>query len=208
MSEAKPLAGSRPYHHGDLRQALLTEAERILETGGIQALTLRAAARAVGVTHAAPANHFGDLAGLLSELAADGFRRLSAAMSAAIEQAGQDPRERAMAMGRAYMMFTRAYPGLFTLMFRSERLDPERPSLQEAIAAARQTLRGIVMERSPVKTRSALAVAARSVALWSLVHGYSMLMLDGRLNGTLAALQGEITAETFFDAVLDAVMLS
>lgn len=44
--------------------------------------------------------------------------------------------------------------------------------------------------------------------MWSLVHGYAMLMLDGRLNGTLAALQGEITAETFFDAVLDAVMLS
>src|SRR3954454_16088685 len=95
-SDNEPLA-SRPYHHGDLRQALMTEAERILETSGIQALTLRAAARGIGVTHGAPANHFGDLTGLLSELAADGHRRLAASLVAAIEAAGQEPRARTMA---------------------------------------------------------------------------------------------------------------
>ncbi|MER2507799.1 MAG: TetR family transcriptional regulator, partial [Amaricoccus sp.] len=67
MSDASP---PRAYHHGNLREALLAGAERILERDGADALTLRAAARAVGVTHAAPRNHFGDLTGLLSELAA------------------------------------------------------------------------------------------------------------------------------------------
>src|SRR6516162_5040850 len=71
-----------PYHHGSLRKALLDAAERILEENGIQGLTLRAAAREAGVSHAAPKNHFGDLSGLLSELAARGFERLSASMLA------------------------------------------------------------------------------------------------------------------------------
>ena len=73
MSEIESAAGGRRYHHGDLKAALLAEAETILERDGIQALTLRAAARAAGVSHAAPTNHFGDLSGLLSELAAVGF---------------------------------------------------------------------------------------------------------------------------------------
>ena len=74
---AKP---KRPdtYHHGSLREALLQAAERILERDGIQGLTLRAAAREAGVSHAAPKNHFGDMTGLLSDLAAVGFERFVA----------------------------------------------------------------------------------------------------------------------------------
>ena len=68
MSELSIESPPRAYHHGDLKAALLAAAEAILERDGIQALTLRAAARAAGVSHAAPANHFGDLTGLLSEL--------------------------------------------------------------------------------------------------------------------------------------------
>src|ERR1043166_3542477 len=69
-----------PYHHGSLREAMLRAAESILERDGIQGLTLRAAAREAGVSHAAPKNHFGDLSGLLSELAAVGFERFVAMM--------------------------------------------------------------------------------------------------------------------------------
>ena len=70
----------KPYHHGDLRSAVLAAAEKILETEGVDALTLRAVARMVGVSHTAPKNHFGDLEGLLSELAAVGYRRFGAAL--------------------------------------------------------------------------------------------------------------------------------
>ena len=72
-----------PYHHGALRDALLQAAERILERDGLAGLTLRAVAREAGVSHAAPTHHFGDLTGLLSELAAIGFRMFNAAMVAA-----------------------------------------------------------------------------------------------------------------------------
>src|SRR6188768_1256582 len=72
-----------PYHHGALRDALLQAAERVLEHDGLAGLTLRAVAREAGVSHAAPTHHFGDLTGLVSELAAIGFRMFNAAMDAA-----------------------------------------------------------------------------------------------------------------------------
>ena len=70
-----------PYHHGDLHDALLQAAERVLERDGLAGLTLRAVAREAGVSHAAPTHHFGDLTGLVSELAAIGFRQFNAAMA-------------------------------------------------------------------------------------------------------------------------------
>ncbi len=197
----------KPYHHGDLKTALLVEAERILEAEGIQALTLRAAARGVGVSHTAPQNHFGDLTGLLSDLAADGHHRLGAVLGAAAAETIDGARPRLRAMGRAYIAFARAHPGLFTLMFRSERLDSSRPALRDAIAASRQALRDAVVEAAGATDLAPKAVAARGVAVWSLVHGYTMLMLEGRLKGTLTALPDE-TAESLFEAVLAAVSLS
>ena len=76
-------ASDTPYHHGALRDALLQAAERVLERDGLAGLTLRAVAREAGVSHAAPTHHFGDLTGLVSELAAIGFRQFNAAMAAA-----------------------------------------------------------------------------------------------------------------------------
>ena len=84
---ARTTGGSEdtPYHHGALRDALLKAAETVLERDGLAGLTLRAVAREAGVSHAAPTHHFGDLTGLVSELAAIGFRQFNAAMAAAGE---------------------------------------------------------------------------------------------------------------------------
>ena len=79
---------NRPYHHGALREALLAAAEVILERDGVEALTLRGAAREAGVTHGSPAHHFGDLQGLLSELAASGFIRFHERLRAEAADAG------------------------------------------------------------------------------------------------------------------------
>lgn len=197
-----PSASTRPYHHGDLKTALLAEAETILERDGIQALTLRAAARAAGVSHAAPANHFGDLTGLLSELAAVGFRQFSAALAAAMEVAGDKPRMRSKAMGIAYVRFARSHPGLFVLMFRNERLDATRPALREAIDAARQALRAAAEPFAGGGATPPLRQVAQAAALWSLVHGFAMLLLDGRLAGMIAALPPGEDADALLDAVL------
>src|SRR6266550_4230450 len=93
-----------PYHHGALRDALLEAAERVLERDGLAGLTLRAVAREAGVSHAAPTHHFGDLTGLLSELAAIGFRQFGAAMAAARASA-TSPAERGTAPAKAYVAY-------------------------------------------------------------------------------------------------------
>src|SRR5882724_8324195 len=97
-------SGDTPYHHGDLREALLQAAERVLERDGLAGLTLRAVAREAGVSHAAPTHHFGDLTGLISELAAIGFRQFNDAMVAA-GAASPVLAEKALARARAYVRY-------------------------------------------------------------------------------------------------------
>jgi AcrR family transcriptional regulator len=190
------------YHHGDLKSAALLAAEEILERNGLQAVTLRAVARAVGVSHTAPKNHFGDLMGLLSELAAVGYLKFAAALAAAVNSTAGDTRGRLRAMGSAYVAFARAHPNLFLLMFHSERLDMKRPSLLAAIDESRQSLRTAVIASAEAKPMSSIEVAARATASWSLVHGLSTLLLDGRLKNTMASLPG-VDVETFLETVLD-----
>src|SRR3954471_6921119 len=93
-------AEEAPYHHGALHDALLKAAQKVLERDGLPGLTLRAVAREAGVSHAAPTHHFGDLTGLLSELAAIGYRRFGAAMAAA-RAAASMPTERGLASAKA-----------------------------------------------------------------------------------------------------------
>ena len=203
MRKAVRRAPPRRYHHGDLRMAVLAAAEAILEREGVDALTLRAVARAVGVSHTAPKNHFGDLEGLLSELAAVGYWRYGETLAKAMDAAGADPRARMRAMGRAYVGFARAHPGLFILMFRGERLDMTRPALREAIEAARAALRNAAMSSASVTPQTPLLTAARATASWALVHGFAMLLLDGRLQNTIASLPGDGGADVLLEAVLD-----
>ena len=201
-----------PYHHGSLRTGLLEAAERILERDGIQGLTLRAAAREAGVSHAAPKNHFGDLSGLLSELAAVGFHRFVAMLlgkgpggGAANPGPNQDPGQRMGTLGRGYVAFARAHPGLFLLMFRSERLDMTRPALRDAVQEASNVLAGAVSARREETVEQALTLpqAAGIVGAWSLVHGFSMLLLDGRLRTILTRLPVGTTPEQLLGAIFE-----
>lgn len=184
-------APARPYHHGDLPAALLAAATAILEADGIAGLTLRAVARRAGVSHMAPAHHFGDLTGLLSELAALGFRQFAAALGTAAVTAADDKAASLDGMGEAYVGFARGNPALFQLMFRSERLDPKRPALAAAMGRAGDMLTraaGGFVDGGPVAP--SLVQVAASVRAWSLVHGYALLLIDGRLDPTLARLAG------------------
>jgi AcrR family transcriptional regulator len=193
----------RPYHHGSLRQAMLEAAERILERDGIAGLTLRGAAREAGASHAAPKNHFGDLSGLLSELAAIGFVRFRDAMLAEAE--GRiDPLERMRATGRGYVKFARANPGLFLLMFRSEKLDMNRPALRtaanEAIAVLAGTGAGLSTGGAPAEL--SLDQAARMAGAWAGVHGLAMLLIDGRLNAIVRRLPEGTTEDDLLARLL------
>jgi AcrR family transcriptional regulator len=196
-----------PYHHGDLHDALLKAAETVLERDGLPGLTLRAVAREAGVSHAAPTHHFGDLTGLVSELAAIGFRQFNAAM---IEAGNSEtlPLMKALARAKAYVAYAQAHPGMYGLMFRTERLDMTRPSLHEAatasfaglasaVGAARQDqISGRALEALSLDQAAAIARA------WSLVHGFTTLLLDGRLKDILHRLPEGTGVDKLLDAML------
>jgi AcrR family transcriptional regulator len=191
----------RPYHHGSLKQAMLEAAERILERDGIAGLTLRGAAREAGASHAAPKNHFGDLSGLLSELAAVGFNRFREAMLAEAEAAAT-PAERMRSAGRGYVRFARANPGLFLLMFRGERLDMQRPALRKAADEAIAVLAGAGASEVPAPTELTLDQAARMAGAWAGVHGLAMLLIDGRLDAVLKRLPEGVTEDDLLARLL------
>jgi AcrR family transcriptional regulator len=193
-----------PYHHGALHDALLQAAERVLERDGLTGLTLRAVAREAGVSHAAPTHHFGDLTGLVSELAAIGFRQFNAAMAAASTSGSTDS---GTARAKAYVGYAQAHPGMYGLMFRTERLDMSRPSLHEAANAAFNELAGAVgAKRHEHIEAEALSLdqAAAIVRAWSLVHGFTMLLLDDRLSD----IQRRLAEGTSIDTLLDAMLKS
>ena len=195
-----------PYHHGALRDALLQAAERVLEREGLAGLTLRAVAREAGVSHAAPTHHFGDLTGLLSELAAVGFRQFNAAMASSSD-AASTPLERALARPKAYVAYAQAHPGMYGIMFRTERLDYSRPSLHEAAEASFAGLAnaiGAMRQEQISEDALTLNQGAAIARAWSMVHGFTMLLLDGRLKDILERLPEGTTAERLFEAMLTA----
>jgi AcrR family transcriptional regulator len=196
-------AAVAPYHHGSLHEAMLKAAETILDRDGIAGLTLRAAAREAGVSHAAPKNHFDDVRGLLSELAAVGFERFGAVIKKDVRES-DPPKTRLAAIGRGYVSFARQYPGLFLLMFRSERLDFGRPALREASRAAFDALASTAgaQRGGPREAPLTLSQAARITESWSLVHGFAMLMLDGRLKPLVAGMQDGADEMALLAAVL------
>jgi AcrR family transcriptional regulator len=200
-------AAAAPYHHGALHDALLKAAERVLEREGLAGLTLRAVAREAGVSHAAPTHHFGDLTGLVSELAAIGFQQFNVAMAAASTSSSKD---RGIARAKAYVGYAQAHPGMYGLMFRTERLDMSRPSLHEAASAAFAELAGSIgAKRHEHIEAEALSLdqAAAIVRAWSLVHGFTMLLLDDRLSDIVRRLPEGNNIDTLLDAMLKSTVV-
>jgi AcrR family transcriptional regulator len=181
---------TQPYHHGALRAALLAAAEAILDRDGIGALTLRATAREAGVSHAAPTHHFGDITGLLTELAASGFIRFRANLQAELATAGPRAQSRLIALGRGYVAFARAYPGLFQLMFRSERLDWSSPALSMAGEAAFALLTEDEPDAGSQSASHGFQTLVLAMTRWSLVHGLSTLLIDGRVGALMDKVEG------------------
>lgn len=183
-----------PYHHGDLRRALLDAAEAVLDRGGQAVLSLREVARAAGVSHNAPYRHFADREALLAALAAEGFARLAAALSDAAAAAPEGGRLRAA--GHAYLRFARAHRALYLLMFGPEIRKPAHPALAEAAGAAMAALRaageadrGTDGPGTDGRGGAGDARGARHAAVgaWALVHGLAHLIADGQLSEDLAA---------------------
>jgi AcrR family transcriptional regulator len=165
------------YHHGALREALLTATLELIETEGIGAVSLRRVARAAGVSPGAPYHHFPDRAALLTALADEGFRRLADALAQA-HDAAPNPTAALEAILNAYVDFARANPAYFRLMFRPELTDSHKSDYgAEAGEAAFAVLADTVAECVPAAEKDLVAIT-----MLSLVHGFVSLWLDGQLD--------------------------
>jgi AcrR family transcriptional regulator len=176
----KPDKAKAPYHHGNLRQALLDAALAAIREQGVAALSLRDVARRAGVSHAAPAHHFKDKAGLLTALATVGFERFAQAQRAARERGGTDPIARFGWTGWAYVMFADQNREYFEIMFRIELLNADDAAFRAATTAAHEIL--LETMRAAVTGVTEDQLLMQSTTAWALAHGLSRLWLDGNLS--------------------------
>lgn len=181
MAPAKPPPVAVRYHHGDLRAALIDAAERLLVEEGDWTFTLRAVARAAGVSHNAPYNHFQDKRALLAALATRGFLALADAIESIIAATGHvDVARRIEAAATGYVMFAVDQPARFRLMFSSELAGEKSEDLLAATSAAFGTLRVLIADGVASGELRPDATTTHALAAWSLVHGLSGLIIDGR----------------------------
>lgn len=176
---------SQPYHHGELKPALLAAAAQLLDEGGAALISLREVARRAGVSHNAPYRHFADRDSLLAALAEDGFRELDRRMDA--ETGGL------AALGQCYVRFALEQPGRFALMFGAGLDKTRYPQLQQAALALYRRLARAVHETAPAREPEVATLAA-----WSLVHGLAQLLLDRQLS---EAVQGGLSAAELSERV-------
>ncbi|MGB8407169.1 MAG: TetR/AcrR family transcriptional regulator [Mycobacterium sp.] len=157
------------YHHGDLKAVILRSAAELVAENGADGISLRELARAAGVSHAAPAHHFTDRRGLFTALAAEGFALLAEAL--------RESRPDFIDAARAYVRFAVEHPGHYRVMFDRSLFDAADPALGAAQDAASVELNAGIGTLADTQARSDPDGAA--LAAWSLVHGYTMLLLNG-----------------------------
>ena len=171
------------YYDGDLRRDLLDTALELVALEGPSAVSLRSLARRLGVSHAAPANHFPDKASLFTAIAIEGFGLLAAAIEDGARRLGPDATagQRFRAAGHAYTSFAIAHPAHFAVMWQRDLLHQDDPEL----AAAGDTTFELLLQgvRDAQAEGWAPGGDTQTVALlaWSVVHGLAALWLGGSL---------------------------
>jgi len=171
------------HFDGDLRRALLDAAAAAIAERGIDAVSLRDVARRAGVSHAAPAHHFGDKSGLHTALATAGFHLLADGLLAAVDGARSagDPLVTFVDLGCAYVEFATRHPGHFELMFRPPLYDPTDPAFLEAADRAHGALvDGVTAAVAAGWGRGADPDDLAALA-WAYVHGLGALRVQGAL---------------------------
>lgn len=177
---------ARPYHHGDLRRAIVAAALEILgETQSVE-FSLRELARRAGVSHNAPYKHFAEKSELLAAVSAAGFDQLAATIVDQIARVGT-PQAQLFVMLRTYIRFGVDNPALYRLMFGGFLSGPDssRPAIERAAAEKmgglfqRAITDGALGQPIADSTRNARKIAGAILTCWSVAHGLTLLMVDG-----------------------------
>ena len=174
------MTNTKKYHHGNLKAALFEAGLEILAESGLSGLSLRNCADRAGVSHTAPKNHFGNITGLLTALAACGYEMLFGFMQRDLSaDAKRAERRNAALIG--YVKFAADHPALFELMFSKRKINGDDPVLKAPIGACLTILqdisKGLVWDKSDLQDADQRA----QTVLWSMVHGYAQLVASGTL---------------------------
>jgi AcrR family transcriptional regulator len=209
MTKARSNVPERPYHHGDLRRAIVSAALELLsETQSVE-FSLRELARRAGVSHNAPYKHFTDKRELLGAVSAAGFEALTRRMAAAAAKL-HNPRAQLFAVLRSYTRYGVENPALYRLMFGGYLSGPEdgRPAIEQAAAeTTRALLAGLIHDGAlgkeiPDTPHNGPKVAGAILACWSLVHGLTQLLTDGLVGpGTKSDELGDMLLHGMLDGL-------
>lgn len=195
MSQAETNIAERPYHHGDLRRALLDEAEQMLRDRGVERLSLRELARQVGVSHSAPRRHFPDRRSLLDALAETGFDRLQNELLAASSDAGARFEDKLRAIAAAYVSFATRDPALLELMFASKH-EQQAEHIEQAAERAFAVMLALIVEGQQNGALPGGDPERVGLVLFASVQGIAALLTGGM-----------VEPERVDELVDDAVML-
>ncbi|MEM9467838.1 MAG: TetR/AcrR family transcriptional regulator [Actinomycetota bacterium] len=169
---------ARNYHHGDLNMALRLAAAELIAERGAGGFSLREVARRAGVSHAAPAHHFGDAQGLLTAVAVDAFTHLHATTAEAFG-AHDDAVDRLCAVGRAYVELAVKHPGHCAIIFRHDLIDAD----SDAYAQAGDKAFGVLiaaLEATAEQVNPELDIQLAATTCWSAMQG--LIELHGTMN--------------------------
>jgi AcrR family transcriptional regulator len=197
IDELQSLREKRPYHHGDLRAALVAAALLLIDQRGVKGFTLKDAVRIAGVSTAAPYRHFADKEALLRSIQKEGFVLFNAALADAYEK-GVTPRAKVLELGVAYVRFALEHSAHFRVMFGiggGEMTGPLGTNangfllLVAAVAALHPD--------APGEVKNGLVLAC-----WSVVHGFALLQMDGAIAATVGVHDPEEQLRRILDLMI------
>ena len=184
---------SHNYHHGDLKEALIAAAHKILKDKGADSLSLRAVAAEVGVSHMAPYSHFKSKKSLFQEVAASGFDELASKMVSDSKELSSAP-ELILSYGVTYIEFALAQPQLYRLMLGqvenlgrrttnktddTDRLIQTIPDVSPELQRSSKRPFDLLEKAFAQTSRNELKVKAQALGAWSMVHGMAALLIEG-----------------------------
>jgi AcrR family transcriptional regulator len=192
----------KPYHHGDLKNALIAAGLQILSDRGVAALNLREVARVAGVSHTAPYRHFPDKQALIGAIATEGFEMLAAAIRAVDEGSYGTSTDRLAAAGVAYVSFALQHPAHIAIMFDRENIRTEDSELYRVSKVGFEYL----VQHIEIGRQSGELQALDSIevakCLWASLHGLAVLVIEGQF-GPVATTEVVLTlAETYVRVIL------
>ncbi|MFW8590127.1 TetR/AcrR family transcriptional regulator [Glaciecola sp. 2405UD65-10] len=198
------------YHHGNLQQALLKAAEDELIEKGVKSFSMRSVAKRAGVSHGAPAHHFKDKTGVLTALAAEGYRRFIRTQEERQREASPSPRSQLAASGLGYIDFAISHSALFRLMFSSEHTNRQNKELHDGANKAFDKLITDVCNIIKIDPNQNQQGMMDVMAAWVAAHGLADLMITNRFERMAFFENLDVKArdKVFSDIILRSIKMS